>query len=248
MGSVRKAVYYCSVSKGVQLLYTYNGGDHEIENLAALCLERVPPFHKWYFQTMAKKTFGFLMESEGYVYFAIVDEGFGNVKVLRFLEQLKDEFRKVAKKGSCWTMSNLNSLCLQGDLVPVISPCNDASRQIEGGASTNALLLGKQSRIEKKKMNDHVIAMRDAEVEEHRKSTELVKVDPGVIDTSDQGTAVSPIMSQKELCLVRSMTSSQNFQKRWCRHVRVVLAVDAVVCLVLFVIWLIICDGTKCLH
>lgn len=241
-------MYYCSVSKGGQLLYAYNGGDHEIENLAALCLEKVPPFHKWYFQTMAKKTFGFLMEGEGYVYFAIVDEGLGNAKVLRFLEQLKDEFRRVAKRGSCWTMSNLNSLCLQGELVPVISPCNNATGEIEGGASTNALLLGKPSRQEKKKMKDHVIAMRDAELEEHRKSTEQVKVDSGDLDMNDQGTTVSPIMSQKELCLVRSITSSQNFQKKWCRHVRVVLAIDALVCLVLFVIWLIICEGTKCLH
>ncbi|XP_055832391.1 phytolongin Phyl1.1-like [Solanum dulcamara] len=241
MGSVRKAVYYCSVSKGGQLIYAYNDGDHEIENLAALCLERVPPFHKWYFQTMAKKTFGFLMEGEGYVYFAIVDEGLGNAKVLRFLEQLKDEFRKVAKKGSCWTMSNLNSLCLQGELVPVISPCNNATGQIDGNASTNALLLGKQSRQDKKKMKDHVIAMKDAELEEDRKSTELV-------DMNYQGTAVTPIMSQKELCLVRNITSSQNFQKKWCHHVRIVLAIDAVVCLVLFVIWLVICEGTKCLH
>ncbi|KAK4375323.1 hypothetical protein RND71_006000 [Anisodus tanguticus] len=205
MGSTRKAVYYCSVSKGGKLLYAYNGGDNEIENLAALCLERIPPFHKWYFQTMLKKTFGFLMEDEGYVYFAIVDEGLGNAKVLRFLEQLRGEFRKAAKKGSCWTMSNRNSLCLQGELVPVIG-------QIEGGASANALLLGKQSRQEKKKMKDHVIAMRDTELEEHQKSTEQVP----------------PIMSQKELCLVRSITSSQNFQKRWCRHVRVVLAIDVV--------------------
>lgn len=248
MGSVRKAVYYCSVSRGGQLLYAYNGGDHEIENLAALCLEKVPPFHKWYFQTMAKKTFGFLMEGEGYVYFAIVDEGLGNVKVLRFLEQLKDEFRRVAKRGSCWTMSNLNSLCLQGELVPVISPCNNATGEIEGGASTNSLLLGKPSRQEKKKMKDHVIAMRDAELEEHRKSTEQVKVDSGALDTNDQGTTISPIMLQKELCLVRSITSSQNFQKKWCRHVRIVLAIDALVCLVFFVIWLIICEGTKCLH
>lgn len=242
MGSVQNSVYYCSVSKGGQLIYAYNGGDHETENLAALCLERVPPFHKWYFQTMVKKTFGFLMEDEGYVYFAIVDEGLGNDKVLRFLEQLKDEFRKVAKKGSCWTMSNLNSICLQGELVPVISPCNNATGKIvEGGDSTNALLLGKPSRQEKKKRNDHVIAIRDAELEEDRNSTEL-------IDTNDQDTVVIPIMSQKELCLVRNITSSQNFQKKWCRHVRVILAIDVVVCLVLLVIWLVICEGTKCLH
>ncbi|XP_009759315.1 phytolongin Phyl1.1-like [Nicotiana tabacum] len=239
MGSIQKTVHYCSVSKGGQLLYAYNNGeDLEIENLAALCLERIPPFHKWYFQTMAKKIFGFLIEVDEHVYFAIVDEGLGNVEVLRFLEQLRDEFRKLSKKGSCWTMSNLNSLCLQEKSIPVILPYRNVNGQIEGCALTKVLLLGKPSRQEKKKKKDHVIAMRDNEVEEEQKSTEQVMVD----------SAVPPILSQKELSLVRTISRSQNFQRRWCRHVRIVLAIDAMVCLVLFVIWLVICEGTKCLH
>ncbi|XP_018624166.1 phytolongin Phyl1.1-like [Nicotiana tomentosiformis] len=238
MGSIQKTVYYCSVSKGGQLLYAYNNGeDLEIENLAALCLERIPPFHKWYFQTMAKKTFGFLIEVDEYVYFAIVDEGLGHAEVLKFLEQLKDEFRKLANMGSCWTMSNLNSICLQEKSIPVILPCRNVNGEIEGSASTKVLLLGKPSRQEKKKKKDYAIAIRDTELEEQQKSTEQV------IDS-----VVSPITSQKELSLVRTISRSQNFQRRWCRHVRIVLAIDVVVCLVLFVIWLVICEGTKCLH
>lgn len=101
-------------------MYAYNGGNPEIENLAALCLERTPPYHRWYFQTMGKKTFGFLMDNDGSVYFAIADEGLGNVGVLRFLERLRDEFKKVNKKGSKRNLSNVNSLCLQDQLVPVV--------------------------------------------------------------------------------------------------------------------------------
>ena len=57
------------MSKGNRILSAYNSsGGHEIENLAALCLERAPAFHKWYFQTMGRKTFGFLREDE-LVYF-----------------------------------------------------------------------------------------------------------------------------------------------------------------------------------
>nr|XP_033514183.1 phytolongin Phyl1.1-like [Nicotiana tomentosiformis] len=113
---------------------------------------------------MAKKTFGFLME-EGYVYFAIADEGLGNGEVVRFLEQLRDEFRKVARKGSGRSMSNLNSLCLQEQLVPVIRHLitslehvsewpadtppqhggNNANEQFEGSGSST-------SRQDKKKM------------------------------------------------------------------------------------------------
>ncbi|OIT38509.1 PREDICTED: phytolongin Phyl1.1-like [Nicotiana attenuata] len=270
MDQIQKAVYYCSVSKGGRILYSYIGvGDDEIENLAVLCLEKTPPYHKWYFQTMAKKTFGFLME-EGYVYFAITDEGLGNVEVLRFLEQLKDEFRKVARKGSGRSMSNLNSLCVQEQLVPVIRHLitslehvsgwpadtppqhggNNANGQIEGsGSSTRAPLLAKASRQDKKKMKDHAIAMRGIELEEHRKSTERAKVDSGVTDSNNQGAGVlPPPMVQKEFGLVRTRSGSQNFHRRWCRQVRIVLAIDAAVCVVLFVIWLVICQGTKCLR
>ncbi|XP_059289142.1 phytolongin Phyl1.1-like isoform X2 [Lycium ferocissimum] len=240
MDRIHKAVYYCSVSKGGQILYSFNGGDDEIEDLALLCLQRTPPYHKCYFHTMAKKTFGFLME-EGYVCFAIADEGLGNAEVLRFLEQLRDEFGKVSKKGSGRSISNLNSLCLQEQLVPVIrhlitslehvsrndtghggtcvSPYNNVNAQIEGG---RAPLLAKPTRQDKKKMKDHAISMRGIELEEHRKSTER---DSGrEIDPNNEGATVPP---PKEFGLRRSRSDSLNLQRRWCRQVRIVLAIDA---------------------
>ncbi|KAK4341253.1 hypothetical protein RND71_039754 [Anisodus tanguticus] len=261
MDQIQKAVYYCSVSKWSEILYSYNGGDDEIEDLDVLCLERTPPYHKNYFQTMAKKTFGFMMEEEGYVSFAIAHrEGLGYAELLRFLEQLRDEFRK----GSSRSISNLNSLCLHEQLVPVIrhlitslehvsgkwsadtppqhalSPYNNVNGQIEGG---RAHLLAKPTRVDKKKMKDHAIAMRASiELEEYCKSTER---DSGDIDKNNQGTIVPP---PKEFGLIRSRSGSKNFQRRWCRQVRIVLAIDAAVCLVLFAIWLFICQGTKCLR
>ncbi|MCI10652.1 putative VAMP-like protein, partial [Trifolium medium] len=93
MDSIQNKVHYCCVSKGNHILYAYNGGGEEVENVAALCLEAAPPFHRWYFETIGKKTYGLLME-DGYVYFTIVDEGLGSSVVLRFLEHVRDEFRK----------------------------------------------------------------------------------------------------------------------------------------------------------
>lgn len=291
MGSIEKTVYYCCVSKskamGGRILYAYSGGEHEIESMAALCLERVPPYHKWYFQTMGKKTFGFLIE-EGYVYFAIVAEGIGNSGILQFLERVRDEFRKAAKKGSSRSISNLSSLCIQEQLVPVIhrlitsiehvsqtsnewpaeasfphhhaglspSPTNEANGQTEIAASTKAPLLGKSSKHEKSRkkmmMKDHVIAMRDIELEEHRKSTDRVaKVDTGTLDSNSQSGAVSgnaAVPKDMGPSLMRTRSGNQNIRKKWCRQVRIVLAIDAAVCLVMLVIWLIICGGTTCLH
>ncbi|XAR57468.1 hypothetical protein NMG60_11025623 [Bertholletia excelsa] len=287
MGSMQNTVYYCCVSKGGRVLYSYRGGDHEMEDLASLCLEKTPPYHKWYFQTMGKRTFGFLMEDE-YVYFAITDEGLGNAGVLRFLEHVRDEFKKLVKKGSARSISSLSSLCVQEQLVPVIhrlitsleqvsthhtgdgnawpvaaaetfsplndaglspSPTNEANCQIGVAASTKAPLLGKSSKQEKKKTKDHMIVMRDIELEEHRKSTDRVaKADTGIVDSAVQGGAGSIISSHKDLGLMRTRSGAINIRKKWCRQVRIILAIDAAVCLTLFVVWLIICHGTECIR
>ncbi|ONH90968.1 hypothetical protein PRUPE_8G086200 [Prunus persica] len=86
MGSIQNTIYYCCVSRGNRILYVYSGGDED-------------SFHMWYFETMGKRTYGFLIE-DGYIYFTIVDESLGNLGVLQFLEHLRDEFKKVARKGS----------------------------------------------------------------------------------------------------------------------------------------------------
>ncbi|KAL0359953.1 UNVERIFIED_CONTAM: Phytolongin Phyl1.1 [Sesamum radiatum] len=281
MDPVKSTVSYCCVSKGNRVLCAYNSGNHGIEDLAALCLERTPPFHRWYFQTTDKTTFGFLMD-EGYVYFAIVNRSLGNSQVLGFLEKLRDQLRMVRKRGS-----TTSSLCLQEQLLPsvvrlvaslerlslsasgsgtvttdwpaqnalplpyqgelALSPCNNANGHIETGSSTKAPLLGKPSKQEKKKMKDHVIAVtvRDTEMEEQRRSTDRgVKIDSGLLNSSSQGTSSASPM-RKEFGSTWIKSGSQNLQRKWCRQVRIVLAIDAAVCLVLFIIWLIICHGTE---
>ncbi|XWS39775.1 hypothetical protein CRYUN_Cryun18bG0083600 [Craigia yunnanensis] len=275
MGSIQNTVQYCCVSKGNQILYEYSGGDHEIENLAALCLERTPPFHKWYFETIGKKAFGFLIE-DGYVYFTIVDEGLENRGVLQFLEHMRDEFKNVTRKGLRGSFSGMSSIGIQDQLVPVIqhlitslehvsnsgndwkagtpssvhaglspSPSN-ANAQLEAASSTKAPLLGKSSKQEKKK-KDHVIAVRDFELEEHRKSTDRgVKVDSTALDSNNQNGASSSISLQKDLGSMRIRSGSQNIRKKWWRQVWIVLAIDVAVCLLLFVIWLSICKGIEC--
>lgn len=276
--SIQNKVYYCCVSKGNHILYAYCGGDQEIENVAALCLEEAPSFHRWYFETLGKKTYGFFME-DGYVYFTIVDEGLGNSVVLRFLEHVRDEFRKVARKGSRGILPNMNSIYIQEKLVPVIrnlinslenvshggsnwrdetsssshvdlspSPSN-LNGQIEGASSTKAPLLGKSSKPEKKKVKDHVIAMRDVELEEHRKSTDRgTRVDSGNLDGISQGGAGAPGSLQKDMGSMRMRSSSQNIRKKWWRQVRIVLAIDVAVCVILFAIWLVICHGISCIR
>ncbi|KAM7252870.1 hypothetical protein ACFE04_025488 [Oxalis oulophora] len=234
MALIQNTVHYCCVSRSNRVLYAYNGGDQEIENLATLCLEITPPFHKWYFETVRKKTYGFLVE-DGYVYFTIVDQGFGNRGLLQFLEHLRDEFKKVAKKkGLRGNFSSKSSAHLQEKLVPVVRRLINSLEHVSdervlspspinmnGIEVTKAPLLGKSGKLEKKKTKDHVICVRDSESEENRKSTDRgTKFDP-----SNQGGEISV---QKDLGLMRMRSSgSLNLQKKWWRLVRIVLAIDA---------------------
>lgn len=278
MGSIQPTVYYCCVSKGNRILYAYTGGDHEIENLATLCLDKAPPFHKWYFETSGKRTYGFLIE-DGYVYLTIVDESLGSPGVLQFLEHLRDEFKKIARKGSRGSLSSMNSVGLQEQLVPVIhrlitslenvslgasnwtadtrpslhpglSPSpGTANGQTEVATSTKAPLLGKSNKQEKKKAKDHVIAMRDIELEERRRSADRgVNLDSSTLDSNNHGGAGSSIALQRDSGSMRIRSGSQSIRKKWCRQVRIVLAIDAAVCVVLFVVWLLICRGIKCIR
>lgn len=262
MDSVTNTVFYCCIWKGGRVLYNYSVGDHGIDSQAALCLETIPPYHRWYFETIGNNTFGFFMDDEC-VYFAIVRQSFGNSQVLRFLEKLRDEFTRIGKRGGSTT--SLDSLCLQEQLIPVVHslvaslqradavwpspspPGNNGNAHIEAaGTSTKAPLLGRPSKHEKKKKmktKDHAIFMRDIEMEEHRRSSSG-RINSGTLDTSnDQGTSASPLHKD-----YTSSRNSQNLHKKWCRQVRIVLAIDAAVCVVLFIIWLVICRGIVCIR
>ncbi|KNA17029.1 hypothetical protein SOVF_083790 [Spinacia oleracea] len=268
MGSMEKGfVHYCCVAKGGKILHAFNGEDDEIEKLAAVCLERTPLCHRWYTQTMSGKTFMFLME-DGFVYFAIANEGIENSALLRFLERVRIEFKKITKKGSSFgrkggaSNSNVN---LQEQLVPVIrqlitslqnvsqtgsnskgsisitnpssSPCNSYyGGVVEVTTSTKAPLLGnsKSLKQDKKVKDHHMIAMRGIELEENCSSA----------DSSTAGATVSPLALHKDMSSSMRMRS----RRKWCRLVRLVLVVDAVVCIILLLVWLLICHGFQCVR
>ncbi|KAJ4967105.1 hypothetical protein NE237_018954 [Protea cynaroides] len=259
MGSIQNMVFYCCVAKGNRILYAYSCGDPEIDKLAVLCLERAPPFHTWYFQSVGKRTYGFLME-DGYVYFSIVDESLRKSGALQFLEHVRDEFKKVAKSSSRDSISGLNSVCLQEQLVPVVrrlinsleqvsqsqsdgswrpeiplsqhpgpSPSPDCG-QTEVATSTKAPLLGQSSKQVKKKMKDRVIEVRDNCYEEHRRSTDReIKDDGSTSESDNQGMGVSSMSVQKGSSSMRVTRDPQHVRRIWRRQVLIVIAIDLLV-------------------
>ncbi|EPS73527.1 hypothetical protein M569_01235 [Genlisea aurea] len=239
-------VVYCSVvSKTGRPLHSYSNGDRETENLACLCLSMAPPHHRWYLQTAAKTTIGFLMD-DGYIYFAIVKEreaddtansrGVRNSPILKFLHQLRDDFTR---------SSSLKSLSLQERrLHPVVrrsmasfekinsTPCGgrlDASslvsyplqQQSEGNFSMEAPLLGRSE-----------------------KAIEM--------DEACSSSIASFELEQGKNAFTESVNSERSSRnsssrRRLCRLAVIILAIDAGICFVLLIIWLFICRGwLKC--
>ncbi|KAF5808849.1 hypothetical protein HanRHA438_Chr04g0160031 [Helianthus annuus] len=99
-------------------------------------------------------------------------------------------------------------------------------------------------------MRDHVFSVREnGVVEEHRKSADKqgTKVDSSSLDLANQGGCVVGLSLSKE---VSSMTRSspQTITNKWCRQVRILLVVDVAVCLILFIVWLVVCCGTECIR
>ncbi|KAJ4905884.1 SNARE-like superfamily protein [Raphanus sativus] len=143
MGLINNTVHYCCVSRDNQILYAYNGGDQSNESLAG------------------KRRFGFLI-GDGFVYFAIVDEALGKLSVLKFLEHLRDEFKKAARKGSFTAVIGsvnvddvVSKLIASLERVAAAETANNNSNLAEQSeavsSSTKAPLLGKSSKQEKKR-------------------------------------------------------------------------------------------------
>lgn len=221
------SVCYCCVWKEGGVVYKYSIGNHEIDNMAALCLEIIPPYHRFYLETIAPYTFAFLMD-DGFVYFAILRHSHGNSQLLSFLQNLRDEFTRIGRKGEFLPVVSGLVASLEG--VRAWPAMSNANGDGGAGSSTKAPLLARPSKHDKKKkktkMTDDGVGVRDIETAEHRRST----------DSEGHGHGTT------------TKSSSQNVRDKWCRQVRIVLAIDAAVCILLFVIWLVICRGIECIR
>ncbi|XP_073002805.1 phytolongin Phyl1.1-like [Typha latifolia] len=239
MGSM---VYFC-IAKGTKILHSYNGGDAKLDALALRCLERTPPLHAWYFHTVREKTYGFLME-DGFTYFAISDPSIENFEALWFLEHLRDGFKKVVKKGpkeeSTAVIHQLITL-LQNSRNRIFS----ANQMPEDSTSDywtptkKAPLLGK------------IISKQDKKKKTKEKATEVSNVREDCSDQSIKIDAppetVSGASSRKSSSLRVHHNQQQQARKSWRHHVKIILAIDALLVLVLFGIWLAVCAGFQCI-
>jgi hypothetical protein len=236
------ATFYCCIAKDRKILYQYNRNRPDIEPLAALCLEQTPPYHKWYFHTVGTRTFGFLM-SDNCTYFAIVEPTTGRTVLHDFLNRVRQVFISVPKRN------------LESTLAPVIAQFVESLEQMQEneGSIVNSdesfheqevVMKGhsKRKKREKKDKKDkrnkfemeEVAVVREGEGRER-----VVRMD--VLENGEErGT------DGIERNRMRQQLSGR--WAVWWSHVKIVAVVDAVVCLVLLGIWLVICQGIKCVR
>lgn len=245
MSSSAENTVYCCIAKGNKVIYRYSSkdGDSQTEATAALCLENVPPHHRHYIHTSGSRSYGYLM-ADGHTFFAIIDPTVGSVGALQFLERVRDEFRSTNRNGLHDAMvpavqrlvASLEKMP-RGALVLEYGTPRGASNDGSSCTSSKVPLLGKGGgRKDKKKAKERGVSAGDDNDEQH--CTRGVRIDVPPEDVG--GMSLERSTSQSRL------RRQQSPRSLWMRHVKIIIAIDAVICVILFAAWLAVCKGFQC--
>lgn len=190
-----------------------------------------------------------------FVYFAVFYEDLAQADGLWFLNHLKGSFEEIVEGGALKGLDSIDSLCLQRQCDSIfrgtttlnlsmvnVSPGtapkfsrNTSLDSVKGMKMDITRLLGsnpcKSLKKKKKKING------DAKGDD---ALENYKV--------DAPNDIHGVYKDFSLPVQKGFANDRQKAKQlWRKHVWVVLLLDMFVCLVLFVIWLWICQGFKCI-
>ncbi|KAL3342285.1 hypothetical protein AABB24_026350 [Solanum stoloniferum] len=253
-------VYYSCVAKGTTILAEINSKDADLGSLALKCLEKTPPLHTFFSHTIRNRTYTFLIENP-YVFFAIFDEKIDKSDGLAFLKGVQGAFRGVIERSSGKRrLDKLNSHCFQGELNPVFHQLLDSSILDEGSNSPRSELdHGRSASLDsvKGKKIGSMPLLADAasslKLKKKRLFGQFKKRNDEMcekrVDVSDDGIRLSrdfSVVMQKN-GLIHGEGGHQKAKKVWKKQVWVVLSLDLIVCTILFIVWLCVCRGFKCI-
>jgi len=259
MSSSAANTVYCCIAKGRSVVYRYSSskgggdGDPQVEATAALCLDISPPHHRHYVHTAGCRSYGYLM-ADGHTFFAIIDPSVGSAGALQFLERVRDAFRSSSSRSNGFHDSLVPAV---QRLVASLEKMPHATFVLEDGAtergggdgsngctssSSKVPLLGKSgSRKEKRRSRDKLASAAAGDSEDEHHGTRAVRIDV----PNEEGAGGMSL--ERSLSQSRLRRQQQQPSRSLCmRHVKVIIIVDAVVCLVLFAAWLAVCKGFQC--
>lgn len=241
-------VFYACIAKGTTIVAEFNSKDADLGALAAKCLESTPPLHSIFSHTMRDRTYTFLID-ENFVYFGIFDEKFEKSEGLSFLKSVKDSFNEIVETNSPKRLENLNSHCFQGEFNPVFHHLLASPTEMDSPHSPRASLKHNQSGVfdsPREKNIGFVPLLEDASKHLKKKKKKRSEDKENKVDMCDDSGQLS-----RDFSLSNNMfdgdLGQQKVNRIWKKQVVVVLAVDLIVCSILFGIWLWICRGFKCI-
>ncbi|XP_010555732.1 PREDICTED: phytolongin Phyl2.2-like isoform X2 [Tarenaya hassleriana] len=255
-------VFYTCIAKKTVVLAEFSSKEPGIEALALRCIESAPPNHSMFSHTVRKRTYTFSIH-DPFVYFAILDEDVEKSESLWLLNRLKSTMEDLIKAGSVDSLDNPSPHCLQSKLDPVFAEImgfdlnldmdmdlvgsprsvgRDSSRNpsidsSKGRRAAMIPLLGKPFKVLKKKKRLHTETKdEDAAVKDSERKLDFC---------GDGGNGVSSKELRNGLLHDHH---SQKAKQMWKKHVWVVLTFDVLICVVLFGIWLWVCQGFQCIE
>lgn len=254
-------VYYACVAKGTIILAEINSKDADLGSLALKCLEKTPPLHRFFSHTIRNRTYTFLIENP-FVLFAIFDEKVDKSDGLAFLKGVEDAFREVIERSSGKKrLDKLHSHCFQGELNPVFHQLLDSAIDVDEGSNSprSELDHGRSTSLDSvkgKKIGSMPLladAANSLKLKKKRFFGQFKKRNNDMcekrVDVSDDGIRLSrdfSVVMQKN-GLIHGEGGHQKAKKVWKKQVWVVLSLDLIVCTILFIVWLCVCRGFKCI-
>lgn len=241
MVSHENQVVYACISRGTTVLADFSSGDNDIEALALQCLEKTPPLHLLYSEAVKDRIYCFSIDNP-FVYFAIVDEGFGKSVAFQFLDHVKSSFLSFLKNKPAESIDCFSSHCFQVEFGPVFCSLMQHSGEDDQSCSEHTI-------IEKNAVNEHdTKTIAGLTVEE----TEILNfpVDNQLDLASDANVIRNrslPLTPQKIGFSGGHDVVQRRAWRIWRQLLCILLIIDVLVCCVLFGVWLTICGGFHCL-
>lgn len=251
-------IYYSCIAKGTTILAEFNSRDAALGAIAAKCLEKTPPFHATFSHTVRSKTYAFLID-EPFVYFVIFDEKLENSEGFAFLESVRGAFAKDFNGEK--KLEKLSSHCFQGEFNPIFRQLiGPALYHMDGIESPIGQRIGENGSFQygsgpirgrgRLSGDKGCSKMKNALLEELKiggRNGEK-EVDDNSSNASGMSPEFSPIMHKNRGLYSGEMSCHQKAKKVWKKQVWVILSLDLIACAILFVVWLWVCSGLKCME
>ncbi|CAF2028982.1 BnaCnng58790D [Brassica napus] len=237
MMSNPRLLFYSCIARGTVILAEFSSKDEpEIEALALRCIQNVPSHHSMISQTVRKRTYASIIDGL-FTYFAILDEAATKKESLWLFTRLKSAMEALVSDGSA--LDKPTQHCLQSKLDPVFA-------EIAGGGNNNKKDLEPELGLDSSKEQRALKPLLAKPLMVLKKNKKRVQTE-AKMDVAG-GVSVSNSRGLPRNGLIHDHHHRQKAKQIWKKHVWVVLMFDVCICLVLFGIWLWVCQGFQCIQ